>query len=133
MKKVQLIYVGRRINADNKMFHAYQDAQEGPESVNVDYYKKSIGYFAIGTIIEAEKTETGVKGPYVKIGMAPNKDITRYSIADRNAFQRKVELADAKKKAEGDVETLIDAVKENTMTSAERRRIAMYIFNRITS
>lgn len=122
--KIQITYIGRRING-KKLDHGYL----GKDSTL--FFDKQLSPHTIGSIIECERTEKGVKAPYDLKGTDTAR-ISEWSIAERADVEKMAETKRAKEKHPQHVDELIKAVKDNTMF-ADRRRVALYIFTKIMS
>lgn len=137
MERVKLVYVGKCILTGNKIGHEYQN----PETLgkyfngtsNFIFKKKLLGYEIIGTVVEAERTATGVKTPYtiLKDVEVPKEKITEWSVRSAAVEQKIAETKEVKLVKDSSLEALIKAVKDNTVSSTERRRVVQYIISKL--
>jgi len=127
MEQIQLTYIGQRLTTDNKLTPFYVDGTGKQWS-----FAKAILPVAIGQIIECTQTETGVRAPYKIVGTCQDPAlVAQWSIESIRTRERKKELSDAKEKVSGDVRLLIDTIKANTHSSSDRRRLGIYILNKL--
>jgi hypothetical protein len=120
-----ITYIGRRLNG-TKLQYTYLDG-----NTKMFFSKKVTLFDVIGDIIECELTEKGVKGPYKKVNRVPDECVTEWSVEQQNDIGYKEQLARATDIPNGHIKALIKAVKDNTNTLAQRKRIALYIFDQL--
>lgn len=129
-----LVYAGRRINGDS-LNHCYIDEQTTEEYFaaplsSLIFFKKQLGLpHGIGTIIQCEKTTTGVVGPYKVLGKV--KDVGSLSVkvvSDAIEYKKRQQQ---KEHAPGHVDDLIKLVKDSARTRTERNNLALYIYNKL--
>jgi hypothetical protein len=120
-----ITYIGRRLNG-TKLQYVYLDG-----NTKMFFNKKVTLLDVIGDIIECELTKKGVKGPYKKVNRVPDECVTEWSIAQQDDISYKEQLNRAKDIPDGHIKALIKAVKDNTDTLAQRKRIALYIFDQL--
>jgi len=93
MDKIVLIYVGRILSGSALVHkYLYKDTRESMT------FKKKIADFYIGTFVECEKTETGVKGPYNRVGYEADSDVVRQWLNRDRAYYDEHQLITSLKK-----------------------------------
>lgn len=123
---LKLTYHGKRFGVDNKFFYKYVD------STGKDWaFNKQLGDFTrLGDIIECVQTEKGVKAPYNVIGN-DSEIVESVSVEQAIAIQMQKAYSISKKPCVGSIDELIELVKRNTSSSADRKRIALYIMTKL--
>lgn len=125
--KVELKYAGKRVNNAGKTRHVYYQGTE-----RLVFIKRLGSFDVIGDILTCERDSDTFKPPYEKTGKVPQATITTWSIEQQSDLLLLEKLRRAKLKPSGHVDALIKAVIENTGSAAERKRIALYIFDKIS-
>lgn len=126
---MKLTYIGRRVTTDNKLSDFYLEVETDKKWA---FKKRLHVVHTIGAIIEVEPTATGVKGPYKVVGQHSNDaDITQWSVLDVKAVQEHKEMKENAKTHDAHIDRLIEAVKKNTYTAQERRRVVSYIIQKL--
>lgn len=79
MEKVKLIYQGRRLNNKDQVRYSYKNTTTKKN----EWYSKKLINCSVGGIVEAVRTDTGVKQPYEFIGRhSDDKEISEWSAKD---------------------------------------------------
>jgi len=84
----------------------------------------------IGAEISCEREGNTFRKCTLLKEMATDESITQWSISDKVNQQTYEQIKASKIKANRHIDTLIDAVKENT-TYHDRKKIALYIFTKL--
>ncbi|WP_394749503.1 hypothetical protein [Spongiimicrobium salis] len=87
MERITLTYLGRVLNRKNQIRYRYRNSKTG----QVDWYGKKFIGESLGAIIEATRTEKGVKQPYEFKGRLKEKEIEALEEPDW-AAQKEYEL-----------------------------------------
>jgi hypothetical protein len=93
MKKLVITYIGRVEGTNNYLVHKYID--ENGKSL---CFKSKIKDFPIGSKIEVEETETGIKGPYTLIGKETEEKVRKWTNRDKAEYYEYMLNAKLKKK-----------------------------------
>jgi hypothetical protein len=130
---VTVVYMGRVLSIRNTLLYKYM-ALDGPNKGEELCFKRSLlGSESIGTVLNGQRTPTGMKGPYSFVGRHKSgKDIAEWSKAEAAAVAEKDLLQAAKTKHPEHIDTFIDGIKRG-FTGHQRRMIALYIFNKLSS
>ncbi len=127
---MRLTYKGRRKNG-KVLVHAYET--DHAVSTVMMFKKALLGSFiAIGNIIEAEDSGSGVKNAkLVQHATASDSLITQWSVEERAAVEMVNALKVAARKSDTHIDALIKAVKDNTSSYSDRRNIGLYILSKL--
>lgn len=131
--KITLIYKGMRLDSDDKKQYHFMDIDKKEE---MSFSKKLISYATIGSLIECERTEIGVKGDYLYKGWATeeyNELITRWAAKERVYLEQAKLISQAKKKHEFSVDNLVQQLKDSTyhQTRAQKANFALWVYNQL--
>lgn len=129
-KKIEIVYSGKRLH-ENKMLPTYRILAADGTTHNVLTFGKMVCIHSFGAIIQCGETEKGVKGPYTVIGNADPAKITEWSIAQKADEVRHQSILASKIKPDAHIDQLIAAVIHHTDSATSRRRVAMYVYNKI--
>ena len=107
--KITYQYIGRKLRDDGKLIHLYENLETKQE----DAYLKKMSFEVIGCLVEGERTETGIKGPF-KVKKNPgDRDLTIFIERDRMAgldYMTRKEIKKAPKSKYQDVKNQIQNI-----------------------
>lgn len=120
-EKVRIVYMGRRINTDNKICHLYANHENFERSFLV---KGKIGEYGVGAIIEVFDYGDYFKPPYICIGKI--SDITKvasWEIEDILSYQQKQSQQHWKKLENSEYEKIISKINDivKNLPSTQRK------------
>lgn len=135
---IQYIYVGVRLDEGNKKRYAYINKEDGPKG-NIDLYSsKLLGYENVGTIIECERTDNGVKAPYKPLGKIGEEDwnefITEWSVMERANLEHLKAISAAKKDHSNSVTQLVKQLKESVdwkLSKSQKESFALWVYKEL--
>lgn len=126
---MEITYIGKRLNGD-KLVCVYIKGDQLTSTEQL-MFSKPIIPAVIGQIIECEEQPKGVKGPYKTLGRAKDVLITNWSIKEANAKQVADQRKAARLKPDSHVDALISEIKESCHNYSDRKRLALYVFEKL--
>jgi hypothetical protein len=133
-------YMGMRLHGKipNYYYQVILEEKESPEVLC--FSKKLLGYEMIGNVVTMEERSPAAYGG-ARLHKDPTslaaaeEDITKWSTQHRLALLEKEARQDAKKEnpasIEAKIKDLVDAIQRTNLTSAARKRIARYVFEKL--
>ncbi|MEO1099276.1 MAG: hypothetical protein AAFX57_16210 [Bacteroidota bacterium] len=132
---IKYIYAGMRLSSSNKKRYAYIESKNLKGDVDL-YSKKLHGLEMIGTIIECEKTETGVKAPYKVVGKAANgqaTEVANWSAIERANLEKLKEISLAKKEHTESINNKLKWLKDSMhgMNRSQKDTFALWVYKEL--
>jgi hypothetical protein len=129
---MKLVYIGKRLNAKNNVLYGYVD-ETAPTVDSYFFSKRLVGYETIGSKVECEPTETGVKGAKMTPDRFDNKElIEKWSVRQASAVAEKDNIKLMKEESKHSLDNLIKVVKDNTHSQSERKKVMLYIISKLS-
>jgi hypothetical protein len=126
---MRITYIGKRMTSKLKLLEFYLDTESNEKLI---FKKKLEVTHSLGAVLEVERTDDGVKGPFKNVGRhSIDSDITMWSTQQAEAIEHNRQLKEDREQSDAHIDSLIAAVKANTYTPAERKRVLSYIIQKL--
>jgi hypothetical protein len=131
MKKVELIYIGRRFSLKDTILYTY--IKKTDPNLKFYFKKPLITGLSIGWILSCEDNETHINNVKILGCLDDKNQITEWVIEDKNTWLTHESIRNSKKEPDNYLTDLIIKVKQYTKYRSrnEKNRIARYVFEQL--